>query len=159
MGPRRRQGPRCKDKYPEAEWLPQGPTSRVMLPSTPPLPSRDQECAKSPTGLCQVGLYIGSVCNREGCSIFAASSPPIVWGGEKVFLRQSTGTINKVVTLPLSDLVCLLAQADRAHLDGVELEARLEHAHRSREGTLLSEQLEQRIPDEVGRVRRKPMVL
>lgn len=79
--------------------------------------------------------------------------------GEKVFLRQSTGTINKVVTLPLSDLVCLLAQADRAHLDGVQLEARLEHAHGSREGTLLSEQLEQRIPDEVGRVRRKPMVL
>lgn len=51
-----------------------------------PLPSRDQECAKSPTGLCQVGLYIGSMCNREGCSIFAASSPPIVWGGgEDIF--------------------------------------------------------------------------
>lgn len=44
-------------------------------------------------------------------------------------------------------------------MDGVQLEAGLERAHRSREGTLLSEQLEQRIPDRMGRVRRKPMVL
>lgn len=47
---------------------------------------------------------------------------PLSGEGEKVFLRQSTGTINKVVTLPLSDLVsCLWAQAVGAHLDVVQL--------------------------------------
>lgn len=70
-----------------------------------PSPAGIQECAKSPTGLCQVGLYIGSMCNREGCLLFLLPpSHPLSGEGEKVFLRQSTGTTNKVVTLPLSDL-------------------------------------------------------
>lgn len=69
-----------------------------------PSPAGIQECAKSPTGLCQVGLYIGSMCNREGCLLFLLPpSHPLSGEGEKVFLRQSTGTTNKV-TLPLSDL-------------------------------------------------------
>lgn len=77
-----------------------------------PSPAGIQECAKSPTGLCQVGLYIGSMCNREGCLLFLLPPPhPLSGEGEKVFLRQSTGTINKV-TLPLSDLVsCWWAQS------------------------------------------------
>lgn len=92
-----------------------------------PSPAGIQECAKSHWPG-QVGLYIGSMCNREGCLLFLLPpSHPLSGEGEKVFLRQSTGTTNKVVTLPLSsDLspagcgpfpACVLRLSD---LDGVQ---------------------------------------
>lgn len=64
-----------------------GPTSRVMLPSVPlPLPSRDPGMCQEPTGLCQVGLYIGSVCNREGRLLFLLPPPhPLMGRGRRYF--------------------------------------------------------------------------
>ncbi|KAK7802071.1 hypothetical protein U0070_023970, partial [Myodes glareolus] len=101
-----KQGPRNTRSVSRSRVDAPGPhlTCDATLHSSPS-PAGIQECAKSPTGLCQVGLYIGSMCNREGCLLFLLPpSHPLSGEGEKVFLRQSTGTTNKVVTLPLSDL-------------------------------------------------------
>lgn len=54
---------------------------------TPPAPSRDPRMCQAPAGLGRVGLYIGSVCNREGVFYFFAAPSPALSGagGEGIF--------------------------------------------------------------------------
>lgn len=91
MGPRRKQGPRNTRSVSRSRVA--APGSHLTCDATQhpsPSPAGIQECAKSPTGLCQVGLYIGSMCNREGCLLFLLPpSHPLSGEGEKVFLRQT----------------------------------------------------------------------